>query len=154
MTNTQSSAAATGTMTSPRRPRRALRIITAVSRILVGLFFVLAGQPKLTDPAHWAGNFRHWHVPLAGVVVVLVAVLEVFGGGLLILGVAARLISTLFVVDMIGAALFAGLTDGPAYLIIPAILGGLCLAYALGNAGAWQVYPDRRLLARFRITPA
>jgi putative oxidoreductase len=116
-------------------------VIVAVVRILVGLFFVTSGLPKLTAHQTWVSSFHHWHVPLAGLAVSLVGSYEVIGGALLALGVAARLAAALFVLEMTGALLFAGLTDGGHDIYEPVALATVCALLALRGAGAWQLRP-------------
>ena len=108
------------------------------------------GQTKVVDVrlgAYPVGAYTVRVVSLSGDTV---GVLETVGGALLMLGVVPRMMSVLFVVDMIGAAAFAGGTDGPAYVVLPAILGTATAAYAAWGAGAWQWYPDHLLIARVR----
>jgi putative oxidoreductase len=140
--------------TSPHPARAARRtwraITTAVVRILVGLFYLTAGLPKLTAHSTWVGQFHHWHVPLPGLAVYAVGSFEVIGGTLLAIGVLPRLIAALFTIDMFGAILFAGLTDGARQIILPGALGVITLLFASTGAGAWQLYPVRRNTAHPR----
>lgn len=116
--------------------------VVAVVRILVGSFYVTAGLPKLTGHAAWAAHFQHWHVPLPGLAVYVVGSFEVIGGVLLALGVASRTLAVLFAIDMSGALLFAGVTDGGQYILRPAVILIPLALFALRGAGAWQLRPN------------
>ena len=126
--------------------------VAAGVRILLGLLFIAAGVPKFTAHATWVSQFEHWQVPLPGLSVYAVGGLEVFGGILLALGVGSTLLATLFVIDMIGALLFAGTRDGLAYIIPPLVYGIPSLLFAIFGGGAWQLRPLPPL--RRLLTPA
>lgn len=133
--------------TTRRSPDRFCRL-RAAARIVVGLFFVQAGLPKLAGHALWAAQFAHWHLPLPGVAVYGVATLEVLGGALLALGVRTRTVAALLAIDMAGAMLTAGLVDGGQHLILPPLLCAVCAVLAYRGGGAWQLRPDPRPSAR------
>jgi putative oxidoreductase len=135
---------AAGTGRTPSRGRAYRARIWAVARILVGLIFVTAGLPKLTGHATWVGHFHHWHVPLAGLAVYAVGSFEVIGGALLALGVLTRLLAAGFAIEMTGALLFAGLTDGGPHIVLPVTLGALSVLFVLRGGGPWQLGPDTR----------
>lgn len=125
----------------PSRGRSSWARMRAVARILAGLIFVTAGLPKLTGHATWAGHFHHWHVPLAGLAVYAVGSFEVIGGALLTLGVVTRLLAAGFAIEMTGALLFAGLTDGGRNIVLPVTLGALSVLLVLRGGGPWQLGP-------------
>ncbi|CAA9567730.1 MAG: hypothetical protein AVDCRST_MAG86-1340 [uncultured Truepera sp.] len=67
------------------------------------------------------------------------------GGGLLALGVATRYLGLLLALTMLGAVVTAGRIDGGSHLILPPILGLLCLLcllFATRGSGAWQLLPN------------
>lgn len=119
-----------------------MSILLTVIRVLVGLFFVSAGIPKLLNHDMVVASFTHWGLPAPGLFVYAVALLEVIGGLALALGVATRWIALLLAVDMIGAILTAGLVDGGMHLVAPPILGLLCALIAYRGGGAWQLRPE------------
>lgn len=108
------------------RPR-----VWVLVRVLTGLFFVTSGLPKLAAHAMWAAEFARWDVPLPGLAVYGVGALEVVGGLLLALGVAARPIAGLLAATMAGALLFAGTSDGGQHIVLPLLLGSVTAAVAL-----------------------
>lgn len=128
-----------------RRPGRTwARRAAAVVRIVVGLFFVSAGLPKLLGPAEFQVAFAHWNVPLPAVAVVGVALLEVVGGLLLAFGVGTRVVAALLAVEMAGAVLTAGLVDGGQHLVLPPVLATVTALVAARGGGSWQLRPDLR----------
>lgn len=117
-----------------RRPHKGRRALS-VARILVGLFFISAGLPKLTDHAVASAQFAHWHVPLHAIAAYGIGGLEVVGGALLALGVLTRPLALLLLADMIGALTFAGTTDGGQHIVLPLLLGSLSALIARYGAG-------------------
>src|SRR5580692_1601920 len=69
-----------------------------VLRLAVGASFMFHGYPKLTDPARWLKVFSGYGVP--GYFAYISGILEVFGGGLLVLGLFARGAALLLAVEM------------------------------------------------------
>lgn len=117
---------------------------TAAVRIAAGLFFLASGLPKLGAAAAWAADFSRWNVPLPELAVYGVGALEVVGGLLLALGVAARAVAALLAATMAGAVLTAGLVDGGQHLLLPPVLGAVTSLVALRGGGAWQLRPGPR----------
>lgn len=72
-------------------------------RVLIGLTFVLHGLPKFGNLAGFSGFFASLGGPAP--LAVLVPILEVGGGLLLILGLATRWVSLLFIVLMLTTTL-------------------------------------------------
>lgn len=120
---------------------RSTPFVLAALRILVGLFFISSGLPKLLDPGSFVGGFSHWGLPEPALFVPTIGVLEVVGGGLLVLGVATRYVGTLLALDMLGAVLTAGRIDGGSHLVLPPVLGLFCLLFVTRGGGAWQLLP-------------
>ena len=87
----------------------------AILRVLVGITFLLHGLPKLQGLAGFTGFVASLGLPLPGFFAVLVAALEVGGGLLLILGVATRWISLLFIIEMLVTTLLVKL-PGPGFI--------------------------------------
>lgn len=113
--------------------------ILAALRILVGLFFISSGLPKLLDPGLFVGDFGRWGLPAPELFVPVIGVLEVVCGGLLALGIATRYVALPLAAVMLGAVLTAGRIDGGSHLILPPVLGVLCLLFAARGGGAWQL---------------
>jgi len=70
-------------------------------RILVGITFFLTGLPKLGNLAGFTGFVSSLGLPLPGFIAVIVAVMEVVGGLLLIVGLGTRWVSLWYVFEMI-----------------------------------------------------
>jgi putative oxidoreductase len=70
-------------------------------RILVGITFFLTGLPKLGNLAGFTGFVSSLGLPLPGFIAVIVAVMEVVGGLLLIVGLGTRWVSLWFIFEMI-----------------------------------------------------
>ena len=80
-------------------------------RVLVGITFLLHGLPKLQGMAGFAGFLTSLGVPAPGLFAFLVTALEVGGGLLLILGLATRWVSLLFVIEMLVTTLLVKLPN-------------------------------------------
>jgi putative oxidoreductase len=71
-----------------------------ILRVLVGLTFLLMGLPKLGNLTGFTGFVTSLGIPVPGFFAVVVAALEVGGGLLLIVGLAVRWVSLLFIIEM------------------------------------------------------
>jgi putative oxidoreductase len=80
-------------------------------RVLVGITFLLHGLPKLQGLAGFTGFLTSLGVPAPGLFAFLVMALEVGGGLLLILGLATRWVSLLFVIEMLVTTLLVKLPN-------------------------------------------
>jgi putative oxidoreductase len=118
-----------------------VRYVLTVLRVLLGASFLLAGVPKLSVPGEAVSLFERWGLPFAEAFVPAVGVLEVVAGTLLVLGVATRSAAALLAANMLGAILTAGVVDGGLHLVVPPILGALCVLVAVLGGGAWQLRP-------------
>ena len=108
-----------------------------VLRLAVGASFMVHGYPKLKDPGHWFRIFAGFGLP--SYFVYISGILELFGGGLLILGLFTRGIGLLLAIEM-GVVLIK--TRFPEATIhtfgqyeLPLILGTAALALATTGAG-------------------
>jgi putative oxidoreductase len=106
-------------------------------RIAAGAIFMFHGYPKLKDPAHWFRIFAGYGVP--GYFVYVSGILELFGGGLLILGLFTRGIGLLLAMEM-GIVLahmgFLGATLRTfGEYELPLLSGAAVLALATTGAG-------------------
>jgi putative oxidoreductase len=109
-----------------------------VLRAALGCAFMFHGYPKLFgDPAAAVQTFAKLGFP--GYFAYIAGVLEVFGGGLLVLGLFTRGVALLLAIEM-GVALFrvhipsAGIYNEPKYEL-PMIFGAAALALATTGAG-------------------
>jgi putative oxidoreductase len=80
-----------------------------ILRVLVGVTFLLHGFPKIANIGGFAGFLTSLGVPAPGLFAFLVVALEVGGGLLLILGLATRWVSLLFVIQMLVTTLLVKL---------------------------------------------
>lgn len=119
-----------------------------ILRLALGITFFAHGRGKLKNPAGVAGFFKQIGVPVPLVSAWLVALLETVGAGLLILGVATRVLALGLVIDMlvalakvrIGKAPF---TSGPqvAGWELEFLLLALALALVFTGAGRFALDP-------------
>ena len=108
-----------------------------VLRLAVGVAFMFQGYPKLADPAHWLKAFSGFGFP--SYLAYIFGILELFGGGLLVLGLFTRGAGLLLAIEM---GLVLGRTRIPVVGIyafgqyeLPLILGAAALALATTGAG-------------------
>lgn len=84
--------------------------VATLNRIFCGAVFLIHGTPKIFN-LQGTGNFFA-NVGLPSWLAVPIAVLEFFGGILLIAGFLSRPLAVLFMLEMAGAALFVHRTAG------------------------------------------
>jgi len=109
-------------------------------RLVLGIIFIWHGYPKLTHPNAMHGFFVQHGLP--GYFVTIAGVLEVFGGGLLILGFLARIAALLLAIEMIVAIWKVHSAGG--YMALhnyefPLALAVACFALATVGAGRASV---------------
>ena len=108
-----------------------------VLRLAVGASFMFHGYPKLSDPAHWLKAFPGFGFPSD--FAYISGILELFGGGMLVLGLFTRGAGLLLAIEM-GLVLSrtilpkAGIYAFPQYEV-PLLLGAAALALATTGAG-------------------
>src|ERR1700737_342826 len=107
-------------------------------RMVIGACFIFHGYPKLSDPARWLKAFPGFGFP--SYFAYISGILEVFGGGLLILGLFTRGAALLLAIEM---GIVVSRTTLPAVGIyafgryeLPLLLGAAALALATTGAGA------------------
>src|SRR5919112_2486652 len=79
-------------------------------RLISGIAFIMHGLPKLSGIDKTSGFFGSLGLPPE--LALPVALLEVIGGFALIVGIATRIASILFIIEMIGAILTAKISKG------------------------------------------
>jgi putative oxidoreductase len=114
-------------------------------RIMAGIAFIMHGLPKLEGMDKTPGFFGSLGLPPE--LALPVGLLEVIGGFALILGIATRIASVLFIIEMTGAILAAKITKG--------FVGGyeldlllLAIAVSLLISGPGRVSIERDILKR------
>lgn len=116
-----------------------------VLRAVLGLTFLLHGWQKVGEwtLAGTQASFAQMGVPLAEVAAPAVAVLELVGGALLVVGLGTRVVAALLALTMLGALVLVHLpagffaADGGFELVLLLAAGTLFLA--LAGAGRWSV---------------
>ncbi|MDP8906315.1 MAG: DoxX family protein [Thermoproteota archaeon] len=79
-------------------------------RIMMGIAFIIHGLPKFADIEGFQGYFASAGIPPE--LALPLALLEVIGGIALIVGIATRIASILFMVEMIGAIIMVKASTG------------------------------------------
>jgi len=107
-----------------------------VLRLVLGFIFIWHGYPKLTHPNAMHGMFLQHGLP--GYFVSVAGVLEVFGGGLLILGFLTPIAAMLLAIEM--AVAIWKVHSAGGYLAVhnyefPLVLAAACFALATVGAG-------------------
>ncbi|HEY7471125.1 MAG TPA: DoxX family protein [Gemmatimonadota bacterium] len=85
--------------------------IATLARVFCGVVFIVHGYPKIMNLAGTATFFSE-NVGIPGWIAVPIAILEFFGGILLIAGFASRILAVLFILEMLGAMLFVNFERG------------------------------------------
>ena len=108
-----------------------------VLRLTIGASFLFHGYPKLGDPARWLKAFPGFGFP--SYFAYISGIIEVFGGGLLVLGLFTRGAALLLAIEM---GIVLGRTTLPAVGIyafakyeLPLLLGTAAVALATTGAG-------------------
>jgi putative oxidoreductase len=116
--------------------------------VALGVIFISHGYPKLTHSRQWVENFGHMGLP--GYFAYIAAVLEVFGGAMLIAGIFTRIAGLLLAIEM-GVALVKvhGLLSNPSNVHnyeFPLVL--CAAAFTLATVGAGLISIDQALFER------
>jgi putative oxidoreductase len=108
-----------------------------VLRLALGASFMFHGYPKLSDPASWLKAFPGFGFP--AYFAYIAGILELFGGGLLVIGLFTRGAGLLLAIEM---GLVLGRVELPTLGIygfghyeLPLLLGAAALALTTTGAG-------------------
>ena len=110
-----------------------------LARVVIGVVMIMHGWQKFFEYGIGGATagFAKMGVPLPGVSAVFAAVVELFGGAALILGIGLPIVGVLMAIDMAGAFVFAKLgvpviapTGGQLELAL--LVGGLLAGFAGG----------------------
>lgn len=122
-------------------------VLVAIGRVLLALMFIYAGFGKLTAISATAGWFGSIGLPVPTVTVVLVGLLEFFGGLAILVGFKTRIAALAIAAFTIGATLVAhtNLADQVQQLLFMknlSVTGGLLVLAAFG-AGSLSIDAKR-----------
>jgi uncharacterized membrane protein YphA (DoxX/SURF4 family) len=124
----------------------------ALMRVIVGAAFIVASVEKLTNHAQTAADFDRWGLPSPDTFSYVISGIEIVFGLILIFGILPRFAALVLLGDMFGALATAGRIDGGPHLILPPLLGVLCLILLIAGGGRWALVdridpaPQRRLI--------
>ena len=85
--------------------------IVTLSRVFCGIVFIVHGDPKIMNLAGTSTFFSE-NFGIPGWVAIPIAILEFFGGMLLVVGLASRIVGALFILEMVGAMIFVNFAAG------------------------------------------
>lgn len=85
--------------------------ISTLARVFCGIVFLVHGTPKILN-LEGTSMFFSENFGVPGWIAIPVAILEFFGGILLIAGFLTRILASLFVLEMIGAIVFVHFGQG------------------------------------------
>jgi putative oxidoreductase len=110
------------------------RFIATVVRGAAGIVFVSFGAGKFTDHAGEVASFRHYGLPLPGLGVWAVGLVELVGGILLITGLFTKPAATLLAANLVGVVVTAGRVDGGLLNLglAPTLLVGMIVLLVTG----------------------
>jgi putative oxidoreductase len=117
-----------------------------VLRLVLGLIFLVHGLIKFAHMANSIASFAKIGVPLPGLAAPVIAILEVLGGLVLILGLgwATRVVAFLLAIEMLVAILLvklrSGFVGGYEYELL--LLAAL-LALVFSGPGRWALMRER-----------
>jgi putative oxidoreductase len=123
-------------------------VLPLVIRLTCGPALVGFGLGKFVDHAQELQDFRGFGVPLPEVSVYVAGVIELVGGMLLIVGLLTRVAALAVALNLVGALLTAGLTEGGTFhLVVGPTL--LALMLVLVGTGAGALSLDGWLVHRY-----
>ena len=121
-------------------------------RVIVGAAFIAAGGEKLTNHAQTVVDFDRWGLPSPDTFSYAISAVEIVFGLVLIFGILPRFAALVLLCEMVVALATAGRIDGGPYLILPPLLGVLCLIILIAGGGRWALVdridpaPPRQLI--------
>ncbi|WP_210603154.1 DoxX family protein [Brevibacterium oceani] len=120
-------------------PTIARDIITAITRIALGVIFIAHGWQKFNEwtVAGTTDSFSQMGVPLPEIAAPFATFVELIGGALLILGALTPIVGALLAANVIGALVIVHLTPTPfvdqgGWELVAALAAGALLIAAMG----------------------
>lgn len=117
-------------------------LILFVVRVALGVTFIKHGWPKIKNPLGMKDWLKSMSFPLPGFLSVIVAVVEFFGGILVLIGFYAETAALLIVIDMGVAAVVRKFKQKDKWLggyELDLALMSLALILALYGTGDWAL---------------
>ena len=122
-------------------------ILVTALRLGAGIFLVGVGIGKFTDRTSELADFRHYGVPLPELAVPLAGTIEIVGGLCVVVGFLIRPAAALVALNLLGALLTAGRTDGGTFhLVVGPVVMVAMIVLVVTGAPAPSV--DASLLSR------
>jgi putative oxidoreductase len=104
-------------------------------RWVSGAIFLVFGIGKFSEHPHEVDSFDSYGLPSPDVFVYAIGVLEVVGGGLLIVGLLTRLAALALAGNMLSAIVVSGIGEGevlPSLTLAPALLAAMLFLLWVG----------------------
>jgi uncharacterized membrane protein YphA (DoxX/SURF4 family) len=127
-------------------------IPVALMRVVVGAAFMVAAFQILSEHAQSTTDFQRWGFSSPSTFSYAFSGVTIVFALILILGILPRFAALVLLAEMIVAILTAGRVDHGPYLILPPLLGVLCLILVISGGGRWALVdrldpaPPRRLI--------
>lgn len=114
--------------------------LLALIRVIFGVAIILRGVDKLNGGlSHAIDAFAAQGYPAPDVTAPTVAMLEIFGGGAIVLGLFTRFFGVVFAVIMAAALYFEGLGDFDGAVALTAGIFLACIVLVALGAGPWSL---------------
>jgi len=114
-----------------------------ILRLAVGAIFIVHGYQKLTGLEGFTGFVASLGIPAAGLVAILVAILEFFGGIALVVGLLTHWVAKLLAIEMVFVIFLVhfknGFLNSNMGYEFPLLLLAASLALMITGAGQWSL---------------
>jgi putative oxidoreductase len=109
-----------------------------IVRLASGAIFVAFGAAKFVNHGAEVDSFETYGLPSPDAFVYLVGVIEVVGGGMLLLGRGIRPAALVLAGDMVGAIVVSGVKEGEpiSLTLAPALLIAMVYLFSSGRQGS------------------
>jgi uncharacterized membrane protein YphA (DoxX/SURF4 family) len=127
-------------------------IPVALMRVVVGAAFLVVAFQILSEHAQSITDFQRWGLPSPSAFSYAFCGVTIVFALILILGILPRFAALVLLAEMVVAILTAGRVDKGPYLILPPLLGFLCLILVIAGGGRWALVdrldpaPPRQLI--------